>query len=457
MGMAAARPDHLAPAPAFRAARTLGCDRPIATLVVVARGPGCERSISAAYRSLRRDDRFVIVDATGDPTAIDPFAFAPAVIAGTIEEAIDVARATTDVVVVIDATGSPSVVWFDQVVSAAEQRGEPVVHTVAPESQPAAPNGAATDDIETAAARTSRRYAEAFAVGERAAAAVDTAAALVRAGHPGGAMEWGAWSNLLAGARLGDLVLDEVRAALGDGKALARAAATDAAGAQAMLAAVQASVDAHGIEFADAVFRSAWPALAELHAAGVADLGPALERVDDADLRGVLARIRLATLDAVDAVADALWTDRPGNATVAALAASIGAGLPVERALEWSARLRSLGLDAHCPLVAIAQDPGRDARDRVRAASVAAGGFNDMAAAQALLDAATALDDDEVTDAFVDVFTLAPEQADAFLLAAASTPSRARLLADCLAENGATDGAEALRDHADAMAAAGAA
>lgn len=84
----------------------------------------------------------------------------------------------------------------------------------------------------------------------------------------------------------------------------------------------------------------------------------------------------------------ALWAVQP-QVDVLAAAAGLAPALPVLHALDWSARLRSYGLGEECPLVKIAGDVRRSARDRTLAAAVAHETFAD-ARAMPLLERALA-------------------------------------------------------------------
>jgi glycosyltransferase involved in cell wall biosynthesis len=100
----------------------------------------------------------------------------------------------------------------------------------------------------------------------------------------------------------------------------------------------------------------------------------------------VLADVTAAPGPGTDALLEALWRGAPGDPHVLAAAVKVAPSLDLERAVAWSARLRQVGADRHCPLMAIARDPAAPADRRVQAAAVAAGVFADPDAA-AFLDA----------------------------------------------------------------------
>lgn len=75
---------------------------------------------------------------------------------------------------------------------------------------------------------------------------------------------------------------------------------------------------------------------------------------------------------------------RPGDLAVLLCAAGAAASFGLEDLAVWSAELRRAGLAHLCPLVAAAEDAGRDVRTRVLAAAMAVGIFDDARAMPAL-------------------------------------------------------------------------
>ena len=85
-----------------------------------------------------------------------------------------------------------------------------------------------------------------------------------------------------------------------------------------------------------------------------------------------LAQVLQLREDVADRVLEACFVHRPDESlSVLATAATLARRLPLERALQWSARLRERGLDSSCPLVFIASDGRRLTVERAR--TVAAG------------------------------------------------------------------------------------
>ncbi|NHC16195.1 glycosyltransferase [Motilibacter deserti] len=109
-----------------------------------------------------------------------------------------------------------------------------------------------------------------------------------------------------------------------------------------------------------------------------------------------------------DDVLEQAFTAWPASRAVLAAALPIAGRRTVLRALEWSARARAVGITAGCPLVAIAGDPARPARDRVLAAAVALESYRDERALPLFLAAADAVPDAEAELVTAELTLLAP-------------------------------------------------
>jgi tetratricopeptide (TPR) repeat protein len=130
-------------------------------------------------------------------------------------------------------------------------------------------------------------------------------------------------------------------------------------------------------------------------------------------IRGLLFNAQEAPVELADELLEALWA-RPGaQAPVLAFAAQIGGRLPVIRALEWSARLRSCGLERHCTLLTLAADGRRTPRERAVAAAVALEMFGDEAAMPVLAEALDAVADADAASVLDELALLAPNVAAA--------------------------------------------
>ena len=93
-----------------------------------------------------------------------------------------------------------------------------------------------------------------------------------------------------------------------------------------------------------------------------------------------------------DDLLEAMWRVEP-LAEVLAAAALLAPAMPVSRAMEWSIRLRGNGLGVECPLMRLAADPGRSARDRTLAAACGHEHFGDERAMELLEAALSDVDD----------------------------------------------------------------
>ena len=130
-----------------------------------------------------------------------------------------------------------------------------------------------------------------------------------------------------------------------------------------------------------------------------------------------------------------------------ALVPSFAAKLDSMRALEWSARIRSADMGRLCPLIDRAEDRSVDAAERIRAAALAHASFGDTRARGALTQAVPALADDELVATLTEVWAIAAMLADAFVVAAATTPARSMLIASVLFQGGARSEAYAVLVH----------
>jgi len=94
-----------------------------------------------------------------------------------------------------------------------------------------------------------------------------------------------------------------------------------------------------------------------------------------------LAQARQLSAEEGEPILDACWRawNQDRRLALATLAAAVGlvAFGPLERALEWSARARGLGLADACPLLAAARNPHLAPIERARAAAVAFASFKD--------------------------------------------------------------------------------
>src|SRR4051794_18763056 len=188
------------------------------------------------------------------------------------------------------------------------------------------------------------------------------------------------------------------------------------------------------------------PLVADTAQAGE-DLRALAIRVRPEELTSVLGQLLNVEPRIAEQVADSIWERTPGQPALLAFAARVAPGAGLERAMEWSVRLRAAGIVGRCPVVAIAQDEQQPPLARVQAACVAAAGFGDTAGRESLASLGTQVPLDQVSDALVQVASLAPAELPSFVQAGAVGPARCLVLARSLHELGAPDEALAVFEH----------
>ena len=172
-------------------------------------------------------------------------------------------------------------------------------------------------------------------------------------------------------------------------------------------------------------------------------MSEAVELVSDGHLLSVLAHSMNLTPEISDALAEQFWARWPQDPRLLAYASRIACRLALPRALEWSARLRSAGLD-ECPVLALAEDVSRDPVDRLRAAAVGVEVFGDDRCSAALGSAAGDVAPARFLEALSAVDELSPRQLGGVVVGAATTPDRAAAMAGVLRAVGADEQADAL-------------
>jgi hypothetical protein len=190
-----------------------------------------------------------------------------------------------------------------------------------------------------------------------------------------------------------------------------------------------------------------WAPLVEATVLAGGDVRALAPLVQDEHLTSVLGQLLNAHPVPAEAVADALWEQAPGRPVLLAFGAKVAPAAGVERALEWSTRLRAAGIDARCPLVALAADETQVPVQRLQAAAVAAAAFADPRGEELLGALAGTVPLEQLPDGLVQVATLAPGHLPGFIEGAAVDPQRCLVLAQTLHELGAPDEALAVFEH----------
>ena len=197
-----------------------------------------------------------------------------------------------------------------------------------------------------------------------------------------------------------------------------------------------------------------WDAFATLCADTDFDPTEAIARVPDDRTVDVITALRDAAPGGVDRIAEQIWARNPADARVLALVPGFAAKLECMRALEWSARMRRVGMGRTCPLLARAEDGAVDASERVRACALVYTAFGDRRAREVLERAVADVSDEEIASAIREVLTTAAGLADSAVEAAASTPGRSLAIATALFELGAAREAYSVLVHGLSMEAA---
>jgi hypothetical protein len=190
-----------------------------------------------------------------------------------------------------------------------------------------------------------------------------------------------------------------------------------------------------------------WDAFARFCGETDFDPVPLVERVPDDQVLGVLAALRNAMPEGVDRIVEALWDRTPNDARLLAAATRFAPALDAARAFEWSVRLRAVGEDSRCPLVARVADQDVDPMERLRVAVLAYATFDDERVREGVEAAVREVDDDELATVLDDMRSLAPQLADSVVVAGASSTVRSLRLATALWRGDAHDEAYAVLVH----------
>jgi hypothetical protein len=190
-----------------------------------------------------------------------------------------------------------------------------------------------------------------------------------------------------------------------------------------------------------------WDAFARLCAETDFDPESIAEKVPDDRVLDVLAALRTSEPAGVDRIVEALFARTPNDARLLAAATRFAPALDTARAFEWSVRLRAVGEDVRCPLVARAKDADLDPMDRLRAAILAFVTFDDERVRDAVESAVSHLPDEDLASVLDDMRSLAPALSDSVVIAGATTTARSLRLVTALWRGDARDEAYAVLVH----------
>jgi GT2 family glycosyltransferase/tetratricopeptide (TPR) repeat protein len=186
-----------------------------------------------------------------------------------------------------------------------------------------------------------------------------------------------------------------------------------------------------------------WPSMVEAHWRG----GLELERVADVvpdDAVPVLGRVLKAPAEAVDLLLEALVQRWGPDPRLLATAAQLGSQLSLQRALDWSLRLRAEGLVQECTLAALAGSATAPPLDRLRACAVLHEAVGDPRGSASLAAAAAAVPTGDLGSALLALDELCPRLLGEFVALAACDSQRTSALAEILRSLGAVEQAELL-------------
>jgi tetratricopeptide (TPR) repeat protein len=152
------------------------------------------------------------------------------------------------------------------------------------------------------------------------------------------------------------------------------------------------------------------------------------------------AALTLVPPEVADQMAEALWARFGARPQLLAASIRFAPQLSASRALEWSARLRSIGMAGFCPLLARAADGNVVAAERVRAGVTAHAAFADPKGAELAVNTAPWVRLDELGDVLSDVAMIDRALINDFACAAAgpgpgprdTTDERANVIAGAL-------------------------
>ncbi|MGH9105183.1 MAG: hypothetical protein ACRDZX_04985, partial [Acidimicrobiales bacterium] len=141
--------------------------------------------------------------------------------------------------------------------------------------------------------------------------------------------------------------------------------------------------------------------------------------VPESRLERIAAALILVPPAVADPAAEALYARFGPRPPLLAAATRFAPMVATARALEWSARLRSIGIVGACPLLAQARIDVLDVADRIRAAVTAHAAFGDGQGAELALALAPGVHLDKLGAVVKEVSLLDPALSAAFAQAAA--------------------------------------
>lgn len=188
----------------------------------------------------------------------------------------------------------------------------------------------------------------------------------------------------------------------------------------------------------------AWAPLVEALWQAGRDLEPLRPHLTDEATVTALGHAVNASTEAAEGVADLLWPSQGIDPRVVAFVGALARRLPVARALEWSARFRSAGLDDRCPLATIAGDDTGEPMERLKACAVMGASFDDPRAVDLIGTIGRRVPDQQLVDALLLLDALHPQLLPSFVARGARGSGRAAAMSAALTALGAHEQAEAV-------------
>jgi GT2 family glycosyltransferase/tetratricopeptide (TPR) repeat protein len=200
----------------------------------------------------------------------------------------------------------------------------------------------------------------------------------------------------------------------------------------------QCVAEVQALVAANAVPGSLWPVALEAFQRTGADFSTVVSGLNSEQLADVAPRLATVEPASADRCLEAMWQQFSSSPEVLAAAVRVAPGLAIERALEWSDRLRNSGLAEHCPLLAIGKDFRRSPADRILALAVANGAFEANVVSD-LEAVARNCDVSQFDTLVVQINDLAPALLQPFIVGAAYDGDRSFAMAQVLHRLGASD------------------
>jgi len=190
-----------------------------------------------------------------------------------------------------------------------------------------------------------------------------------------------------------------------------------------------------------------WALVAEAFWRSGRDIRHLFAKTPPKQLNAALAQLSQAPAEAADYALEGLWTLVGLRNNVLALAIRTAPQLAVERALEWSARLRDVDLGEHCPLVAQGFNTELAADRRLVPAAIAYQVFDDPRALSGLRITASSWPKNDFILGLSLLNELCPALLGPFIESATTDAERGLALARALHDLGADDEAVAVLHH----------